>query len=73
MSATTNVSSKFQISIPKGGRDHLALRRGERVAFVAKLEGLLIVRAPKREELAGMARGANTEGYRERISPNCLA
>ena len=60
------VSSKFQISIPKEVRDHLALRPGEKIAFIAKPEGYLLVRVPKREELAGIARGADTEGYRDR-------
>ena len=60
------VSSKFQISIPKEVRDHLALRPGEKIAVIAKPEGYLLVRVPKREELAGIARGANTEGYRDR-------
>jgi AbrB family looped-hinge helix DNA binding protein len=66
MSAIATVSSKFQISIPKEVRDHLWLRPGAKVAFIAKPEGFLIVPAPKREDLAGMARGANTEGYRDR-------
>ena len=66
MSAIATVSSKFQISIPKEVRDHLGLRPGEKVAFIAKPEGFLIIPAPKREDLAGMARGANIEGYRDR-------
>jgi AbrB family looped-hinge helix DNA binding protein len=66
MSAVATVSSKFQISIPKEVRDHFGLRPGQKVAFIAKPEGFLIVPVPKREDLAGMARGANTEGYRDR-------
>ena len=66
VSAIATVSSKFQISIPKEVRDHLGLRPGEKVAFIAKPEGFLIIPAPKREDLAGMARGANIEGYRDR-------
>ena len=66
VSAIATVSSKFQISIPKEVRDHLALRPGQKVAFIAKPEGFLIVPVPKREDLAGIARGANTEGYRDR-------
>ena len=60
VSAIATVSSKFQISIPKEVRDHLGLRPGEKVAFIAKPEGFLIIPAPKREDLAGMARGAFT-------------
>jgi AbrB family looped-hinge helix DNA binding protein len=66
MSATATISSKFQISIPKEVREHLGLRAGQKVAFIAKPEGYLIVPVPKREDLAGIARGANTEGYRDR-------
>jgi AbrB family looped-hinge helix DNA binding protein len=66
MSAIATVASKFQISIPKEVRDQLGLRPGQKVAFIAKPEGFLIVPVPKREDLAGIARGANTEGYRDR-------
>jgi AbrB family looped-hinge helix DNA binding protein len=66
MSAIATISSKFQISIPKEVRDHLALRTGQKVAFIAKPEGFLIVPIPKREDLAGVARGANIESYRDR-------
>ena len=66
MSAIATVSSKFQISIPKEVRDQLGLRPGQKVAFIAKPEGYVIVPVPKREDLAGIARGADTEGYRDR-------
>jgi AbrB family looped-hinge helix DNA binding protein len=66
MSAIATVSSKFQISIPKEVRDQLGLRPGQKVAFIAKPGGFVMVPVPKREDLAGMARGANTEGYRDR-------
>jgi AbrB family looped-hinge helix DNA binding protein len=66
MSTIATVSSKFQILIPKEVRDHMGLRAGQRIAFIAKPEGFLVVPVPKREELAGMARGANPEGYRDR-------
>jgi AbrB family looped-hinge helix DNA binding protein len=66
MSTIATLSSKFQISIPKEVRDQLGLRPGEKVAFIAKPEGFLIVPVPKREDLAGIARGADTEGYRDR-------
>jgi AbrB family looped-hinge helix DNA binding protein len=66
MSTTATVSSKFQVSIPKEVRDRMALRPGQKVAFIAKADGVMMVPVPTREELAGMARGANTEGYRDR-------
>ena len=66
MAATATVSSKFQVSIPKEVRDRMALRPGQKVAFIAKIEGVLMVPVPEREEIAGMARGTNPEGYRDR-------
>lgn len=63
---TATISSKFQISIPKELRDRMALRPGQKVAFIAKAEGVLMVPVPTREEIAGMARGADTTGYRDR-------
>ena len=56
----------IQISIPKTVRDHLALRPGQKMAFIAKAKGFLIVPVPKREDLVGIARGANLENYRDR-------
>lgn len=39
---------------------------GQVFAFIAKGEGMLLVPVPKREELAGLARGAKAKGYRDR-------
>ncbi|RBP18284.1 AbrB family looped-hinge helix DNA binding protein [Roseiarcus fermentans] len=66
MSATATVSSKFQIAIPKEVRERMGLRPGQKVAFIAKLDGVMIVPVPEREDIQGMARGANPEGYRDR-------
>ncbi len=66
MTATATVSSEFQISIPKEVRDRMGLRPGQKVAFIATIEGTLMVPVPGREEIAGMARGTNPEGYRDR-------
>ena len=66
MTATSKISSKYQISIPKTVRERMAWRPGQKIAFIAKADGVLMVAVPEREELAGMARGANSEGYRDR-------
>ena len=66
MSATATVSSKFQVSIPKEVRDRMGLRPGQKVAFIATIEGTLMVPVPSRDEIAGMARGTSAEGYRDR-------
>jgi AbrB family looped-hinge helix DNA binding protein len=66
MAATSKISSKYQVSIPKAVRDRMAWRPGQKIAFIAKADGVLMVPIPEREALAGMARGANPEGYRDR-------
>jgi len=63
---TATLSSKFQISIPKSIRAARQWRAGQVFAFIPKGEGMLLVPVPKLEALAGLARGANRRGYRER-------
>jgi AbrB family looped-hinge helix DNA binding protein len=63
---TAKLSSKFQISIPKAVRMARHWQAGQEFAFIPKGEGLLLVPVPKLEDLAGLARGANSEGYRDR-------
>ena len=66
MSAASTLSSKYQISIPKSVRERMSWRPGQKIAFIARADGVLMVPIPEREALAGMARGANPEGYRDR-------
>jgi AbrB family looped-hinge helix DNA binding protein len=63
---TAKLSSKFQISIPKAVRTARHWQAGQEFAFIPKGEGVLLVPVPKLEDLAGLARGANSEGYRDR-------
>jgi AbrB family looped-hinge helix DNA binding protein len=63
---TATLSSKFQISIPKAVRTIKHWQAGQLFAFIPKGEGVMLVPVPKVTELAGLARGANTEGYRDR-------
>ncbi|MGH7100430.1 MAG: AbrB/MazE/SpoVT family DNA-binding domain-containing protein [Stellaceae bacterium] len=60
------LSAKFQISIPKAVRTAKRWRAGQEFAFIPKGEGVLLVPVPKPEDLAGMARGAKAENYRDR-------
>ena len=64
--ATATLSAKFQISIPKAVREAKRWRAGQVFAFIPKGEGMLLVPVPKREQLAGLARGAGTTDYRDR-------
>jgi len=66
MAAAATLSSKYQISIPKEVRERMAWKPGQKFAFVPNGDGVLIVPIPDREALAGIARGANPEGYRDR-------
>ncbi len=66
MTATSKISSKYQVSIPKVVRERLAWRPGQKVAFIAKGKGVLMIPVPDREALVGIARGANLDNYRDR-------
>lgn len=66
MKDTAKLSSKFQISIPKSVRTARHWLAGQEFAFIPKGEGVLLVPVPKRADLAGLARGANPMGYRDR-------
>ena len=65
---TAKLSAKFQISIPKAVRAPRHWQPGQEFAFIPKGEGVLLVPVPKPEDLAGLARGANPEGYRDRTA-----
>jgi AbrB family looped-hinge helix DNA binding protein len=66
MSNTATLSSKFQISIPKAVRDEFHWTAGQEFVFVPKDKGVLVMPVPELKELAGIARGARTTGYRDR-------
>lgn len=66
MSATAMLSSKFQISVPKAIRDDLHWCAGQEFVFIPKGKGVLLMPVPDLKQLAGLARGANPEGHRDR-------
>lgn len=63
---TARLSTKFQISLPKAVRAAQHWQAGQEFAFIPKGKGVLLVPVPQIEDLAGVARGANPEGYRDR-------
>lgn len=66
MAETATLSSKFQISIPKAIRTAQHWDAGLTFSFIPKGTGVLLVPVPKREALAGIAKGASTSNYRDR-------
>lgn len=66
MTATATLSSKFQISIPKAVRDEQQWEAGQEFVFIPKGRGVLVMPVPEFAQLAGIAKGAKADGYRER-------
>ena len=66
MTATATLSSKFQISIPKAVREEQHWQAGQEFVFIPKGQGVLLMPVPALDQLAGIAKGARKEGYRDR-------
>ncbi len=66
MTSASTLSSEYQVSIPKNLCESMGWSPGQRIAFIAKSGGVLMVAVPERAALAGVARGANPKGYRDR-------
>lgn len=66
MPATATLSSKFQVSIPKAVRDELHWEAGQEFVFIPKHKGVLMMPVPQLDELAGIAKGASKEEFRDR-------
>lgn len=66
MPATATLSSKYQISIPKAVREEQHWQAGQEFVFIPKGTGVLMMPVPELDDLAGLARGADTKGYRDR-------
>lgn len=64
--ASTTLSSKFQISIPKSVRQEQQWEAGQEFVFIPKGKGVLVMPVPAFADLAGLAQGARTTGYRDR-------
>ena len=66
MSVTATLSCKFQISIPKVVRDEQQWQAGQEFVFIPKGKGVLVMPVPELDDLAGIAKGARKEDYRDR-------
>jgi AbrB family looped-hinge helix DNA binding protein len=63
---TAKLSTKFQIAVPKPVRAARHWRAGQEFAFIPKGDAVLLVPVPAKEDLAGLAVGAEAENYRDR-------
>jgi AbrB family looped-hinge helix DNA binding protein len=63
---TATLSSKYQLSIPKGIRDLLNLQAGQRFTVLAKGKVIELVQVRSIKEMRGFLKGANTENVRDR-------
>jgi bifunctional DNA-binding transcriptional regulator/antitoxin component of YhaV-PrlF toxin-antitoxin module len=66
MKLLATLSERGRVSIPKALCQRLSWKPGQEPAFIPKGAGVLIIAAPERQELVGIARGANTDDYRDR-------
>jgi AbrB family looped-hinge helix DNA binding protein len=66
MTATATLSSKFQISIPKAVREEQHWQAGQEFVFIPKGQGVLLMPVPDLKQLAGIAKGARKDDYRDR-------
>jgi AbrB family looped-hinge helix DNA binding protein len=67
MAATAKLCSKFQISIPKAVREEQHWKVGQEFVFIPKGKGVLLMPVPELSELAGIAKGARSDGYCDRV------
>jgi len=63
----TTVSSKYQVVIPKRIRESVGVKPGQKLMVIAKHGIIHLVPLRELDELRGIARGANIEGYREKV------
>ena len=63
----TTVSSKYQVVIPKRVRESVNLKPGQKLMVMVKHGIISLVPVLELDELQGIARGANTEGFREKV------
>jgi len=61
------ISSKYQIVIPKPVREHLNLKPKQKLTVIEKDKMLILVPYVSLNELRGIAAGAETDNYREKM------
>ncbi|WP_423594572.1 AbrB/MazE/SpoVT family DNA-binding domain-containing protein [Roseateles sp. MS654] len=60
------ISPRHRIELPKEIRDSLDWRAGQQLMLIRQDDGVFICPLVTLKEVRGIAKGANTEGYRDR-------
>jgi len=63
---TVTLSSKYQLVVPRGARQRLALRPGAKLTVIDKGGVLFLVPARPLRQFRGIARGAQLAGLRDK-------
>ena len=66
VTSATTISVDYTVTIPKALCDRMGWRPGQKLVFIPKGAGALLIAAPTREELVGLTRGADADDYRDR-------
>lgn len=69
MSDTVTLSADLVITIPRSVVEAQKWRPGQELTFIRQGGSVLIAAVPRRDELYGIARGADPSGYRDRDDP----
>jgi len=62
----TTISTKFQVVIPKPVRERLNLKPKQKLTVIEKDNMLILIPHASLEALRGIAKGAETDDYREK-------
>ena len=66
MGVSAKISSKYQVAIPKEVREVMGWKAGQKLVFIPRGDTLVLAPARDFDALRGIAKGANSEGYRDR-------
>ena len=65
MTVTATLSRKFHLSIPKAVREEQQWKAGQEFVFIPKGKGVLVMPVPELDQLAGIAKGARKNTFRD--------
>jgi AbrB family looped-hinge helix DNA binding protein len=66
MPDSATLSTRFRLYIPKHIRAAANWKAGQKLAFIPKGKGMLLLPVPEFADLRGIAKGANPQDFRER-------